>query len=257
MTPARIAIAAVVLAIVAGLGYYFLRPWFEPPSLPAPPPNAAPAAPTGPRFPIATQEKPLPRLAESDPALREAIFGLLDAPIVEKFLQLEDVVRRVVATVDNLPRETVAWRLNPFRPIGGLFVTSGKDEHRVIAAANSLRYAAFVRMVEGVDTSKAVAAYVHFYPLFQQAYLELGYPNGYFNDRLVEVIDHLLATPDVKGPLKLVAPHVLYEYADPEIEERSIGQKVLIRVGPENAARLKAKLTEIRAAVTAPSLLKP
>lgn len=27
--------------------------------------------------------------------------------------------------------------------------------------------------------------YVRLYPLFQKAYVELGYPNGYFNDRLI------------------------------------------------------------------------
>ena len=66
--------------------------------------------------------------------------------------------------------------------------------------------------------------YRHFYPLFQQAYVDLGYPDGYFNDRLVEVIDHLLATPDVAGPIKLTQPSVFYQYADPSIEERSAGR---------------------------------
>ncbi|HKC44456.1 MAG TPA: DUF3014 domain-containing protein, partial [Burkholderiales bacterium] len=74
--------------------------------------------------------------------------------------------------------------------------------------------------------------------------------NHYFNDRLVEVIDHLLATPTVTGPIKLARPWVLYEYADPALESRSAGQKALIRMGPENAARLKAKLREIRQRVT-------
>jgi hypothetical protein len=36
-----------------------------------------------------------------------------------------------------------------------------------------------------VDTRKAVALYVDLYPLFQGAYAELGYPNRYFNDRLI------------------------------------------------------------------------
>jgi hypothetical protein len=51
------------------------------------------------------------------------------------------------------------------------------------------------------------------------------------------VIDHLLATPEVGGPIAVVTPHVLYEYASAELEERSAGQKALLRAGPENAAR--------------------
>jgi len=79
----------------------------------------------------------------------------------------------------------------------------------------------------------------------------LGYPNGYFNDRLVQVIDVLLATPQISGPIDLVRPNVMYIYADPTLEARPAGQKLLIRMGPENAAVIKAKLVELRAAVTA------
>ena len=57
-----------------------------------------------------------------------------------------------------------------------------------------------------------------FYPLFQQAYQALGYPNGYFNDRLVVTIDNLLAAPDVTADVALVRPNVMYQYADPKLE---------------------------------------
>ena len=48
-----------------------------------------------------------------------------------------------------------------------------------------------------------MALYVRLYPLFQRAYEELGYPGQYFNDRVVEVIDSLLATPNVTEPIKV------------------------------------------------------
>ena len=87
---------------------------------------------------------------------------------------------------------------------------------------------------------------VEFYPLFQQSYAELGYPSRYFNDRVFDVIDHLLATPDLSGPIALTQPKVLYEFADPQLQELSAGQKMLLRMGPDNEARVKAKLREIR-----------
>jgi len=43
----------------------------------------------------------------------------------------------------------------------------------------------------------------------------------------------------------------MYTYADPGLESRSAGQKLLMRMGPDNAAVIKAKLTELRAAITA------
>ena len=93
--------------------------------------------------------------------------------------------------------------------------------------------------------------YVRLYPLFQQAYVELGYPNGYFNDRLVSVIDHLLAAPEPRSPIRLTQPKVLYEFADPALEGLSAGHKILVRVGIDDEMRLKAKLREIRKALAA------
>ena len=243
-------------ALPAG-AHSLLRPWLEPP--PPPPESvAAPStAPGGPRYPIESGERALPKLTESDPAIREAFAGLVDANALAKFFNLDDAVRRIVATIDNLPRETVAMRLNPVRPTAGTFVTSGKDEALAIAPRNAARYEPFLRVLEGVDMAKAVGVYVHFYPLFEQAYVELGYPLGHFNDRLVEVIDHLVETPEVEEPVKLVAPHVLYEYADPDLESLSAGRKVLVRMGNANAARGKAKRRELCAQLIATSARSP
>jgi hypothetical protein len=100
--------------------------------------------------------------------------------------------------------------------------------------------------MNGLDSRRVVDAYVHMYPLFQNAYRELGYPKAYFNDRLILAIDNLLATPDVQGPILLAQPAVYYRYSDSRLEALSAGQKLLLRMGPENAAVIKKKLTELR-----------
>ena len=244
---------ARILAIAAALAAIGAATWYLwPRDLPPPPPAQAVAPPAppkaaGPLHPVETvPEQPLPALKESDPALLEALARLLGSRTLQMFFDLEGIVFDIVATVDNLPRESYATRMNPVKPIAGAFQASGYEATLAISPANAARYAAFVQMAEAVNAAQAVAMYRRFYPLFQQAYVELGYPGGYFNDRLMEVIDHLLATPDVQGPIPLTVPHVLYEFANPELEERSSGQKALLRMGRENALRLKAKLRELR-----------
>jgi len=96
------------------------------------------------------------------------------------------------------------------------------------------------------DLEFITETYRRFYPLFQESYRRLGYPVGYFNDRVVEVIDHLLVTPEPKDPIRLVRPHVLYEFADANLEALSSGQKLLLRVGVEHAAEIKRVLKEFR-----------
>jgi hypothetical protein len=43
----------------------------------------------------------------------------------------------------------------------------------------------------------------------------------------------------------------MYVFTDQSLESRPAGQKLLIRMGPDNAAVVKAKLSELRAAITA------
>lgn len=255
--------ALLILLALAAAGvaaFFYLRPGDPPPpppASPAPPPTArletppvspfdAPAEP--PKHPVEAPpvREPLPALKESDPALLDALSKLVGTAALERFFNMEEVARRFVATVDNLPREAYASRLNPLKPVPGLFATTGRDGTLEIAPANAARYSAFVTFADSIDAKRAVDLYIHFYPLFQQAYVDLGFPKRYFNDRLVAVIDHLLEAPELAGPVKLTQPHVLYEYADPALQARSAGHKALMRVGPENAKRLKAKLREIR-----------
>ena len=98
-----------------------------------------------------------------------------------------------------------------------------------------------------LDTGRLMG--VRYYPLFQQAYRELGYPKGFFNDRLIQALDELLDTPSIPEPVGLVQPRLLYQFADPDLEARSAGQKIMIRMGGANAARVKAVLRAIRSEV--------
>jgi hypothetical protein len=192
--------------------------------------------------------EPLPALADSDEAMRDALAQLFGGKL-EKFIYLEEMIRRFVATVDNLPRDEAPLQLMPVKSVPGLPVTAGRGESLSLSPKNAARYHPYVKLAEAVPAGKLAAVYVRFYPLFQQQYEQLGYPGKYFNDRLVEVIDHLLAAPEVQGPVLLTQPKVLYEFADPKFEQLSAGQKVLVRMGSENAAKVKAKLREIRTAV--------
>jgi hypothetical protein len=250
---ALIAIAAVVV-IAAFL--FFPRKTGKEETLPEPPPAPTQPAPAPPqesaiKFPVPESpapvaEKPLPALGESDQAVRADLATVIGADAVSKFIAVDDVIRRIVSTADNLPREKLALRLSPILPTAGKFTVVEHDGKSELSPENYSRYMPVMAVVAAVDTRSAAAFYQHFYPLFQQSYRDLGYPTGYFNDRLVEVIDHLLATPEVPGPIELVRPAVYYKYADPKLERLSAGQKVILRIGPENGKLLKAKLTEFR-----------
>lgn len=255
-----ILVLVLALAIMGGVAWFYAsRPAPEAPPLPPPPQAKADSAPTpdAPKpieHPIeaAPAAQPLPALADSDALLIESLTDLLGARPVRDLLNLQGGVRRIVATVDNLSREKLPQQLSPIKPVGGEFKVTSTAEGTVMGADNAARYAEIVKAAESVDVAKAARAYAKLYPLFQQAYRELGYPQGYFNDRLVQVIDHLLLTPEPAQPIALVQPKVRYEFADPALASMSAGQKALVRMGPDNQRRVKAKLRELRAEVAKP-----
>ncbi|MFO7277341.1 MAG: DUF3014 domain-containing protein [Pseudomonadota bacterium] len=257
--------AVAVIAIAAGLYYWRQTVDVAPPTTPPPPP-AQPAVTDEPsdepRIEHPLPEPPadslearpeLPALPESDPALEEALAEAVGKDTVDDVLVPKDIVRRFVATVDNLPRRKVAEQLRPIKPVPGQFMTMQDGDRITLDPRNYERYTPYVRTLEKIDAQRLADVYIRFYPLFQQAYESLGYPSEYFNDRVVEVIDHLLATPEIQGPIELVQPKVFYEFADPKLERLSAGQKVLIRMGNENAAIVKRKLRELRTHLTGSS----
>lgn len=240
-------IPLIVLGVLAGLRFW---PESEKPP-PQPLAEPSPAAEPGVRHPVESvdaPENPLPPLTESDGALSEALVALLGHQL-PKFVHLKNIIHRIVATVDNLPRDHVAQKLMPVMPVPGLLMIASSGGNLTLGRKNSERYGPYVRLAEALPVDGLVAVYARFYPLFQQQYEKLGYPNKYFNDRVVEVIDHLLATPEIEGPLGLVQPRVLYEFADPQLEKLSAGQKILLRIGHANELKLKAKLREFRHAL--------
>jgi len=249
-------------AAAAGVAWFFLgRLESQPPAPPAaaaPPAKAAALSEAPPAIlhplPAPAAAESLPRLAESDTLLRKMLVALIGREAFEALVYPSGIVTRIVATVDNLPRRSTPRRMMPLNPVPGAFRTAGEGEETAIASENAARYSPYLRALQAIDAKSLVAAYVRAYPLFQQAYQELGFPGRYFNDRLIEALDDLIAAPEPAGPVKLARPKVLYEFADPALEVASAGQKIMIRLGRENALQAKAKLREIRGALVAASV---
>lgn len=247
----RIAVAAAVV-ILGGLAAYFL--WQPAPPKPAPvqvqapppPPPPAPKPEVRQVIEAPPAPPPLPALADSDRFMLDALAGLVGNKSLMKFFHTERIIRNIVATIDNLPRRRAPMNVIPVERAQGQFIVAGTEDDPTISPKNAVRYTPYVRIAEAIDAKKLVELYVRLYPLFQQAYEELGYPKKYFNDRLIVSIDNLLTAPDIKEPVKLVRPSVYYKYADPGLEERSIGQRILMRIGSKNEAIIKGKLREIK-----------
>lgn len=246
-------VAVVALSIGAMI---YITGRNEPAPAPAPVSAPAPVAPPEEppvKYPVMAAPAPeaLPSLNDSDAPVFKALTELIGKVPADQFIVPQDLVRHIVVTVDNLPNAKAAERLRPMKPVAGRFAAAGPEDAPVLDPANYDRYQPLVHLIQSVDDEKLMAIYSRYYPLFQDAYENLGHPPKYFNDRLVEVIDHLLAAPELKDPIALAQPNVQFEYADAALESRSAGQKVLMRMGSANAAIIKEKLRTLRARLVA------
>lgn len=191
----------------------------------------------------------LPVLADSDESMRQTLKDVFVASPIEALLVPKRIIQNIVATVNSLDGQIVPQRLRPLHHVPKLPVVKIVGGQMSLDPSNAKRYERYMAVLQALDAQTAAAAYLRYYPLFQEAYRELGFPDRYFNDRLIAVIDHLLEAPEVTAPIHLQQPKVFYLYEDDALEELSSGQKILIRIGPQNAQLVKAKLREFRAAV--------
>ena len=193
------------------------------------------------------KEEPLPELDESDDIIKEIFNSLFENQQFTELFLFNAFVRHFVVTIDNMTSQKLPQRFTfTKKPAGKFMVQKMDNDNALLDPENYDRYTPFVSFVDVLDNRKLVSVYVRYYPLFQKAYEDLGYPDRYFNDRLIEVIDHLLETPDVQGTVKLLQPKVFYTFADPDLEALTAGQKILIRIGSDNAVKVKAKLRVLR-----------
>lgn len=281
----KIWLIVIVVAVLAALAYYFYQaqtavpeppaPVVEaPPELPEPVPEpepeplpqAEPASPP-PVEPVedVVEAEPSPPLEQSDPLAEESLQEMLGEDTVQRYFETDDLIPRAVAMVDALAARQVPGPVMVVRPPPGEFeVTADEQPDQVIRneqgdpipqylldPVNYDRYDDYIRILEAADPQQTAALFERHYPLFQEAFQQMGYSDTEFENRLLGVIDEMLATPRVERPVRLIKPEAYYLFADPELEALSAGQKILIRMGPENAARVKAKLREIRAALEA------
>jgi len=195
--------------------------------------------------PLEAEPEDLPSLNNSDSFLAARLQQLDNGVALLSHLADEQLVRRFVVLVDNVAQGNIPQANLPYNPVPGEFPVRVIDDNLFeMAEAGFRRFDAAVEALVAIDAGQLVALYRLASPLFQQAYAELGYGEASFDLALQRAIRRVLSTDDVSGTPQLVKPSVMYLYADSQLEARSDIQKQMIRIGPVNRDRVKAKLRE-------------
>jgi hypothetical protein len=185
------------------------------------------------------------------------LINVIGLPNFNLWVPDDRIAHRIVVSIDALGRHSLPIEQRLIRHVHGDYLVRGDDTDSVAADENAARYAPLLKLLRVLDMPALVRIYSEFYPLFQQEYKNTGYPDMYFNDRVVEVIDLLLATPEPSVRPHLKRPGVMYVYSDADLEGLAAGQKILLRVGPDNEAAVKGRLRELRALLVSKTVAAP
>lgn len=191
------------------------------------------------------QPEPLPELDNSDSDVQARLDSSLSQTSADLMVN-DDLIRRAVVFVNNLADGEVATNHSPVaKPEQPFSVTQG--DVLTMDPQSFERYDPYVAILTSLNTEQLVALYQRYQPLIEQAYGEVGNPNSSFEERLVQSIDLLLETPEMKTQVPLLRDSVTYKYAYSEWENLPPAQKQLLRMGPENVSKVKAVLKNLRA----------
>ena len=186
----------------------------------------------------------VPVLNESDSFV--LALPLSSSPDYAKLLIQTDIIRSFVVFTDNFSRGELVTRFSLFKKPDEHFSVLEKDKKIHLNEQSYHRYDRYVNIINAMDIGFVTREYLRLKPLFDQAYQEIGYPENSFDAVLYNAIELAVNTPVIRQPITLVAPSVMYKFADPQLEALPDAQKLMLRMGPDNIVKLRAKLQQFQ-----------
>ncbi|HDY83400.1 MAG TPA: DUF3014 domain-containing protein [Halieaceae bacterium] len=259
-----IAVAAVAIIAVAGIGagFYFSTQKSTPPfldkSAPVVAPLPVPKVPAAPDIPDpaptpapellreAVPAEPEITIQNSDQELRNLLATAGATPLVTQVLEANDLVQRGAGMIDGFSRGLVPRKALPLAPPKKAFSTVKTDGLTYIDPASYTRYDSYVQAIASLDVNLLVSIFHRYRTLLEQAYAGFGYSGEDMDNALIRSLDYILATPEPSEPLALQRKEAIFQYLDPKFEQLTASQKQLLRMGPENFAKIKQQARALR-----------
>jgi hypothetical protein len=182
----------------------------------------------------------------SDGTVKSKLLVLSDYDAFARLLIDESLLQHFVVMTNTLADEELSANSRVLNQPEKPFRTYIQADKEWIDPASYKRYAPYVEVFESLETESLLALYEEYKPAIKEIFAEIGNPSDNFEEKLVEAIEVLLDTPEVPVPVEVFTDSVMYKFADSRLESLTPPQKQLLRTGPENMRRIKAKLREIK-----------
>ena len=261
ISAAQAGLILVLLLVIAGGVVLLTGIWPPEEESTAPPITTAPPAPSpAPEIteleepvveptppPPAPVEEPLPRLEESDDAVRDAVGDIPLGTAGQQYLVPGNIIERSASLIYLMAQGDVPYKLLPVSRPKAAFPISDDGTQVVTDPAGFERYDALTQWLQSLDLESLLSSLEWFIPLFREAWSYYGEDPAAFDMAVVMTLDLVIATPEVDlSEARLIRKEAVWVFEDPAIEGLAPIQKQVLRMGPENAEIVKAKATEAR-----------
>ena len=260
ISAAQAGLIVVLLLVIAG-GVALLTgiwpPEEEPAptvTAPAPAPQPAPVVaeieeptPETPPAPPEPVDEPLPRLEESDDAVRDAVGDIPLGTAGQQYLIPGNIIERSASLIYLMAQGDVPYKLLPVSRPKAAFPISDDGTQVVTDPAGFKRYDALTQWLQSLDLASLLSSLEWFIPLFREAWSYYGEDPTAFDMAVVMTLDLVIATPEIDlSEARLIRKEAVWIFEDPTIEGLAPIQKQVLRMGPENAEVVKSKAAEAR-----------
>lgn len=202
--------------------------------------------------PVAPEVLPLPEpepLDTSDGTVKTKILKLSDYDTLARLIVDDALLERFVVMTTTLADESLAANNRVFVQPDKPFRTFQQADKQWIDPASFKRYTPYVDALTSMETASLMQLFAEYKPAIDNIFAEISGPDESFNEKLSKAINVLLDTPEVPMPVEVYNDSVMFKFADPQLEALTAPQKQLLRTGPDNMRRIKAKLREIKEAL--------
>lgn len=181
-------------------------------------------------------------LNQSDQAVRELIASAQVPGSIREWSRHKELLRSVVAAVDNVAQgQSPAVQLAFLAPEEKFSVIE-KNGTTCLDPRSYQRYDRLIDMFMAIPDETLIFWYRKLSPTLETAFRELGYPGITFAQRLKQASEQLNQVPVLKEDVPLEKKVLSYAFTDINLEDLTPAQKHLLRLGPQNVARIQKKL---------------
>jgi hypothetical protein len=208
-------------------------------------PEQTPAPETRPEPAPEPARPPLPSLQESDSTVRDALADVPLGTAGQQFLLPSNIIERTTSVVYLLAEGEVPYKLLPIARPKAAYPVSDDGLQVTAAPEGHARYGALAAWIQSLDIGSLLAAVDWLLPLFREAWSFYGESESSFDQAVLSALDLIIYTPEVEtSDARLFRKEAVWLYEDPTLEALPPIQKQLLRMGPANAATIKAKARE-------------